>query len=164
MTGLWQGLSVLAIVGLDRYIKYWATQHLAGQAVQPLVPGVVHMIYVENRGAAFGILANRRWLFLILTVAAVCVILWALLRRWPQTPLGSWSLCLILGGALGNFFDRVVSGYVVDMFEFLFVRFAIFNVADIFVTTGGALFCLYLLFRHDRPAGGKDETDAAAAL
>jgi signal peptidase II len=164
MTGLWRGLAVFVIVGCDRAVKYWVAQHLAGQTVQPLVPGVIQMIYVENRGAAFGILTNMRWLFLVLTVAAVCAILWALLRRWPRMPLGSWSLCLILGGALGNFVDRAVNGYVVDMFEFLFVRFAIFNVADIFVTVGGVLFCLYLLFWHDRPAGRKDGTDAAAAL
>jgi signal peptidase II len=89
---------------------------------------------------------------------------YALVRRWPKTPLGTWSLCVVTGGALGNFIDRAVNGYVVDMFEFDFIDFAIFNVADVFITVGGILFCLYLLFVHEKKEQKEGERDAASPI
>ncbi len=154
---VWHGLAIAAMVAADQVVKWWAAARLMDKAVTPLIPGVVHLIYVENRGAAFGILQNMRVFFLILTAAALIFIVVAQLRRWPRHPLGVWSLTLIMGGALGNFIDRAAQGYVVDMFEFEFVRFAIFNVADMFVSIGGVLFCIYLLFMHEQKDGGKSD-------
>lgn len=155
-----QGFLILAIVGFDQAVKRWTTLHLTLHEARTFLPGI-RLFYTENRGAAFGLLQDMRWLFLLITLLAVALIIWALVRRWYRHPLGGWALCLVAGGALGNFIDRAVNGYVVDMFEFTFVDFAIFNVADIFVTVGGVLFCAYLLFLHEQRG---DKKDASAVL
>ncbi len=152
-----QGLAIALIVAADQMVKWWSADNLKNIAVQPLIPGVVHMTYVENRGAAFGIFENMRVLFLVLTVLALAAMAIALFKRWPRHPLGTWALVLVIGGALGNFIDRAAQGFVVDMFEFDFIRFAVFNVADIFVTGGGVLFCVYLLFLHEKMNRGKGD-------
>ena len=146
---IWQGLAVLLIIVVDRLVKSWAVR-LAATETAVGIPGIVNIVYAENRGAAFSILQDMRIFFLVLTAIAVGVIFWMLVKRWPRSALGYWALTLLAGGALGNFYDRVVYGYVVDMFELSFMRFAIFNVADIFVSVGGILFCVYLLFVHDK--------------
>ena len=73
-----------------------------------------------------------------------------LFTRRITNPLGAWSLVFVAAGAVGNLIDRVLYGYVVDMFDFRFMNFAVFNVADVFVTTGAALFCLYVLLSPDK--------------
>lgn len=141
----------LAIV-LDQWMKNWTIENIMplGYGSRPLIPGVVQMIYVENRGAAFGLLQNARWLFIAATVIAIAFAVVAYAKGWIYGEFGQWAVMLVVAGALGNLIDRVRQGYVVDMFEFLFVNFAIFNVADMFVTTGGVLVCIYLVFIHEK--------------
>ena len=87
---------------------------------------------------------------MVLTVAFVVFAMWVLLARKITHPFGRWTLALIVAGAVGNLIDRALNGYVVDMFEVLFMNFAIFNVADIFVVVGGIGFCIYFGFLHDK--------------
>ena len=138
------------IVMLDQASKYFLSMQLShGETVQ-LIPGIINMIYVENTGAAFSFLSDMRWV--LVSVSAIAVVLLAiLLIRYGSKMklLGSLSLACVLGGAIGNLIDRALFGYVVDFFEFAFVRFAIFNVADIFITVGGIVFCLYYIFGRD---------------
>lgn len=110
-----------------------------------LIPGLVQMTHINNYGAAFSMLEGKRIFFLILTAIVCAAILIALLTGKISDSFGKLSAAMLLGGALGNAIDRAAIGYVVDMFEFTFVNFAIFNVADIFITFGGALFCIYIL-------------------
>ena len=109
-----------------------------------LIPGVLALTCTENTGMAFSLFSGRAWLLGV--VSAVCILLgWLVLRRYM---LGRWSrigAMLMLGGALGNMIDRFLRGYVVDMFETLFVQFAIFNVADAALTVGTALMALSLI-------------------
>ena len=138
------------IVLLDQVSKYFLSIQLAdGQTLQ-LIPGVINMVYVENTGAAFSFLSDMRWILVSVSAIAI-VLLVILLMRYGRRmkPLGSLSLAFVLGGAFGNLIDRALFGYVVDFFEFAFVRFAVFNVADIFITVGGVAFCLYYLFSRD---------------
>ena len=105
--------------------------------------------FVENRGAAFGILNGARWLFVIITIAVTAVIIYYIAKKMPKTkeykflPL---SLMLILAGAWGNAIDRLIRGYVVDYFEFTFFSWPVFNVADIYVVVGTVLLAVLLIF------------------
>ncbi len=140
---------VAAAVALDQIVK----QVVRGLTDLPkdIIPGLLGLIYVENRGAAFGILENQRWLFLLLTPLALAAMFWLVKSRRIRHPMGVWSLCAVFAGAVGNFIDRTLHGFVVDMFEFQFVTFAIFNIADIFVSVGGVFLCIYLIFVHKEP-------------
>ncbi len=113
-----------------------------------LVPGVLALTCTRNTGMAFSMFSGRAWALGV--VSAVCILVgWLVLRRYM---LGSWSrvgAMLMLGGAVGNMIDRFLRGYVVDMFEALFVEFAIFNVADAALTVGTALLAISLIFRPE---------------
>ena len=134
----------ILIVLLDQLFKYWITISLSAGEQIFLIPGVIHLTFQQNTGAAFSIFPDMRWI--LVGISAVCVILVIVVMfKYPMRPLGLLSLAAVLGGALGNMIDRVFQGYVVDMFEVEFMRFAVFNIADIFITVGGIVFCIYYI-------------------
>ena len=143
-------IAVLLMIALDQAVKLWALTSLQAQHTIPLIENVFHLTYVENRGAAFSLFAqfNSRWIFVALACVITVVILIALQKKYMQTVLGRWSLVLIAAGALGNAIDRVAHGFVVDLFDFRLIHFPVFNVADIFICIGGALFVIYFMFQH----------------
>ncbi|MDY3618085.1 signal peptidase II [Agathobaculum sp.] len=151
---------IALMIVLDQVVKYWAVAVLQPAHTIPLIENVFHLTYVENRGAAFSLFAkfDSRWFFVTLAVlitAAICV---ALRKNWIQTQLGRWSLYLISAGALGNAIDRVIRGFVVDLFDFRAIGFPVFNVADIFICIGGAMFFIYILFQHkDKEQKGEQD-------
>lgn len=137
----------------DQFFKSWIVGNIALGEQLDFIPKIVHLTYVENRGAAFSMLEDMRLLLLIITgLCIVAIIVFAAISKLK--PLGKISLGFILGGAVGNAIDRVLLGYVVDMFELEFMEYAVFNVADCFIVVGGILFCVYYLFLH-KPEGGK---------
>lgn len=143
-------VAVLVLI-LDQGLKYYTVSHIAlNTGVQPLIDGVVHLTHVHNYGAAFSILQNTRWLLVAMTAIFAIAVIYALCADLIQSPLGRWSALLVLAGALGNGIDRLFIGYVVDMIEVEFISFPVFNIADIFVTVFGVLFCLYIVF-HKSP-------------
>lgn len=112
-----------------------------------LIPNVFNLSYVENRGAAFGMLQNARMFFLIMTVIVCLFILFYLIKEHKKLHfLIRFSLSLILAGALGNFIDRLFLGYVRDMFSAVIINFAVFNVADSAITVGTVLLFLDIMF------------------
>jgi signal peptidase II len=134
----------ILVVLLDQLFKRWIAITLVVNEQQSLIPGVVTLTHVENSGAAFSFLSGQRWL--LAAIMFVCVIvLIAILLRYNEGFWGTLGLAAVLGGAVGNLIDRVFHGYVVDMFEFQFMKFAIFNVADIFITLGGITFCVFFI-------------------
>lgn len=139
-------------IGLDRFVKLWAADWLSGKGVVDVIPGVLHLVYVENTGAALGFLRDARWLLVSISALASAAIVFVLARGLIRGSFGQWALACVLSGALGNLIDRALFGYVVDLFEFSFVSFAVFNVADVFVTLGGVATCIYFLFLHDKKA------------
>lgn len=143
-------IAVLLMIALDQAVKLWALTSLQAQHTIPLIENVFHLTYVENRGAAFSLFAqfDSRWIFVALACVITVVILIALQKKYMQTVLGRWSLVLIASGALGNAIDRVAHGFVVDLFDFRLIHFPVFNVADIFICIGGALFVIYFMFQH----------------
>ncbi len=153
-------LAALVVFG-DQCLKSWVSANIAVGGERTLIPGVVRLTHVNNYGAAFSMLEGRRTLFLLLTVAVCSVIAWLLLTGAIRGRLGRISAGMLLGGAIGNALDRAAAGYVVDMFEFIFIKFAVFNVADIFITFGGLLFCLYALLNEYGQKRARARTEPA---
>jgi signal peptidase II len=140
----------LAVVILDQWTKYLVVKHMElGESI-PLIPDVFHLTSHRNLGAAFGILQNQRWLFVIITVAVVIGIVVSLIRLGKTQPRVSLALSLVLGGAIGNFIDRVKSGQVVDFLDVTLINFPIFNVADTAITIGVALLLLDVFLEGKR--------------
>lgn len=121
-----------------------------------LLPGVVRLRLTENTGIAFSLFSGRPWLLGIISLAIIAAAFF-ILRRKRFGDLPRAALMLMLGGAVGNMTDRFVSGYVPDMIELLFVRFAVFNVADACLVVGCALLIVSLLFRTKKDWGGDAE-------
>lgn len=131
----------LALLALDRMTK-WAWR----AADQTLIPGVIALRGTQNTGMALGLFQGGAPVILALSLLAAAGCLF-LLRRVRLSGLAPWGVSLLAGGALGNMIDRVLYGAVTDMFELLFMRFYIFNVADVGVVVGAVLCGISLLFR-----------------
>ncbi|WP_162493120.1 MULTISPECIES: signal peptidase II [Bacillaceae] len=112
-----------------------------GQTI-PLWEGVFHITSLRNKGAAFGILQGQRWFFIIVTLIVVLGIIYYLQTEGRNNRRISFALSLLLGGALGNFFDRLIRGEVVDSLDFRLIDYPIFNLADVFIVSGVALMIL----------------------
>ena len=137
------GWIVPAVVALDQLSKALA-RNLSAPIT--LLPGLLGLRYAENTGMAFSLLSGQTWLLGLLS-AVLIVLGYLILRRYRLGKVARIAAWLMLGGALGNMIDRLLAGYVVDMIEFLFVDFAIFNIADAALTLGCALMAWSLLFR-----------------
>lgn len=135
----------ILFVAADQFTKYLA-MHGLGQNIV-LIPGVFELQYVENQGAAFGILQNRILFFVIVTLIMIGVLLYAYARIPAEKGYGWFRFCmiLILSGAIGNLIDRAARGYVVDFLYFKLIDFPTFNVADCYVVVG-AFLLLFLSF------------------
>ena len=144
---------------IDFITKHIAVSKLkmSGIGSVDLIPDVLSFTYHENRGAAFGMLANSRWVFMITSTLAIAAIAVYLLFFKEQSNLRICSLSLIAGGGIGNMIDRLTLGYVVDFIYFEPIDFPIFNFADICVTVGAALLILQVIF-FDRKEGNLQGT------
>ena len=147
---------VAALVGLDQWTKWFFYSNQARFENYQVIKDMFFLTYLENRGAAFGILQNFRWLFIVLTIVAIAAIIWYFMHN--HHGLLRTALCFLTAGAIGNFIDRLVRVFVVDFLHFypFGYDFPIFNVADICVTVGCILLVIYLLFIYKEP---KDETE-----
>ena len=143
-------LAIVLCVAADQAVKLYVTSHLALYETAPLLPGIVELFYIQNTGGGFSILTNHTQLLTVLTAALMAVIAVLLVKKVFSHPLAMWTLTLILGGGLGNLADRVRLGYVVDMFNFQFMDYPVFNVADILVVCGTIGFAAYYLLLHDK--------------
>ena len=147
-----------AIIGMlviiaDQWIKFWVAGHIiVNEEVQTIIPGILSLVNVHNDGAAFGFLSGSgaRIPFIILAgVFAVAVII-ALATKLISGKLARWSIVLVTAGGLSNCLDRVIYGYVQDMFKFDFFNFPVFNLADVFITVFAILFALAVIFGKTR--------------
>ena len=152
------GLFMLGIVVLDQASKALVVKYIPEFGRVRLIPGVVHLTYCRNTGAAFSMLSGMRWLFLVLVLVFFAAV-WYLIRRGIlNRPAELWCLAAVGGGALGNAADRVLTGEVTDMIEVEFMSFAVFNVADCFITCGAVALAIVLLFfdRHDEKVNSEE--------
>lgn len=151
-------VSIALLVGADQVIKYIVDTSMTLGETKTAIDGVLNWTYVQNDGAAFGILRNQRWFFLIGTAIVIAVLLWMLFSGKIRGFIGRASAVLIVAGGIGNMIDRALYGYVIDYIDIspLF-QFAVFNFADCCVTVGGIALVVYILFIHDRLAPQKPE-------
>lgn len=112
-----------------------------GQSV-PVIKDVLHFTYIQNRGAAFGMLADNRWVFMIISTVAILAMCIYLFKYCKESLLTKIGFALLIGGGIGNMIDRVALGYVVDMIDCRFIDFYVFNVADSCVCVGAGIVAL----------------------
>ncbi len=144
-------LAVLLAVA-DQLFKLLTVVYLKPRGTRPVLDGFLELEYVENRGAAFSILQDRRWFFVSVTVI-LCVLIVFLMFRYENQSSFSWAASvLVLGGGLGNLTDRLWRGFVVDYIHFSFFP-AIFNFGDCCVTLGAVFFLIHVFFFADRNSG-----------
>lgn len=140
---------LIALLAADQFSKYLVVRYLEGAADVILIPGVFQLSYLENTGAAWGMLRGMQWIFLLLTafiVIAVCFL-------WHKVPFEKKYRAFrilstfFLAGAIGNAIDRLFRGYVVDFFYFSLINFPVFNVADCYVCI--SLVLLLIIYRNE---------------
>ena len=150
------GLIAAVLVALDQLVKYLVMTNIPLGDHVPFIPYVLELTYVTNTGAAFSIFSEHTWTLALISLIMSVVLAAALWKGLFKHPFGKLALTLLLAGAVGNFIDRAFRGLVVDMFNVLFMRFAVFNVADICVVVGGIAAGLYYLFLMDKLEGKKE--------
>ena len=158
-------IALLAAAGLalDQWLKAYVTANIPLGQAQPLVPGLVELRTVHNYGAAWSSFSGQRWLLVAITCCIVAAVAVLLARRVVRHPLGVAACTMIISGGIGNIVDRVRLGYVVDMFNLLFMEYPVFNVADIFVVCGtllGAVYYLWFYDKYDKKDKAHGESDA----
>ena len=136
---------IIGGIVLDQLSKLISVKLLAPIESVPLWEGVLHLTYVENRGAAFGMLADHRWVFMSISTIAIIAIALYLYSGRNTSKLYTSALMLIVSGGIGNMIDRIALGYVVDFIDFALIDFAVFNIADSLVCIGAGLLVLALV-------------------
>lgn len=133
---------------LDQLTKYLTVQNIELYEVIEFIPGFMSFTYIQNTGAAWSILEGKMWFFYIVTTIVIGVILYHLYTEGRNDRIFGIILSVILGGTIGNFIDRLLHQYVVDMIKFEFLQFPIFNLADVFLTVGVAVLFLYSIYQE----------------
>ncbi|MBD5516138.1 MAG: signal peptidase II [Lachnospiraceae bacterium] len=141
-------LGICALIALDQYTKYLAVIHLKDKPAYNIINGVLELNYLENKGAAFGMLQNQKAFFIFVAVVTLSVIGYVLFKVPDRKKyrILHLLLSLIAAGAIGNMIDRIRFDYVVDFIYFVLINFPIFNVADIYVTVSTVALVFLLLF------------------
>lgn len=141
-------LGLIFLLTIDQTTKWFAAKNLKDSLSIKFIPNLLNFQYIENRGAAFGILQNSRFFFLILTIIITLASIYIIgkIIGFPKFNLLLLSLTVFLAGAIGNFIDRLLRHYVIDFLEFDFINFPIFNMADIYVTLSLMIFVILMFF------------------
>lgn len=145
-SGMLAIIVALAVIAADQISKAVVVANMELYSESGFIPGVISFYHTQNTGAAFSILRDRQWVFMVLSVIMIAAIIWFLVKQGKRHILLTTALSLILGGGVGNMIDRVRLGYVTDFLRFDFVEFAVFNVADSCITVGAVLLGVYILF------------------
>lgn len=139
---------VALVLVADQWLKYWVTVNITlSTGEQTLIPGVLKLVNVHNNGAAFGMLSDSplaKWIFIGLAAAFTVLVIVVLIKKVITSRFGAWCAVFAVAGAVGNCIDRLMYGYVVDMFKLDFMNFAVFNIADIVLCVSCLLFIIFL--------------------
>lgn len=141
-------LLIVLLTGLDQWSKFWIVSQIPLGEVRSFLPPIFSLTYLRNHGAAFSVLQNQQGLFALVTVLVLGYASYYLIKLRPDKHWQLLGLSLMIAGGLGNFIDRLRLGYVVDMVHLDFMDFAIFNVADSYLTVG-VLLLLLALWKED---------------
>ena len=145
-------IGVLVIIA-DQWVKFWVQGNISMESVgEPFLPGILSLVNLHNDGAAFSFLSGSgaRIPFIVLTGVFVLAVIIALATNFISGRVARWSIVLVAAGGLSNCIDRVIYGYVQDMFKTEFISFPVFNLADVFITVFCLIFVLAILFERER--------------
>lgn len=143
-------ISVILLIGLDQLTKYLTVLNIPERTYIPILDNIFGLTYVKNNGAAFGMLKEQIWLFIIFTT----VILIGIFYFYTKIPKERkyypirFTMILFIAGAIGNFVDRIRLRYVVDMLYFKLIDFPVFNMADCYVVVGAILLIALMIFKY----------------
>lgn len=166
----WLPAAIIAVaIALDQWTKHLAVVHLKGISTLPLWEGVFHLTYRTNTGAAWSIFSapDQRWIYMTISTVGILAMLACILFWRDLSSLCRIGLAMMAGGGIGNMIDRVGQGYVVDMLDFCYINYPVFNVADCFVCVGaGVLVLAFILewrdeLRAARAKGAAPDTQVA---
>ena len=147
MQYLFMGLMAAGVVVADQLSKLWVVQNIPMFNQIPVIPGLVHLTYVQNTGAAWSSFQGQIWLFALIFAVFTAAIIWEFSKKsMPFTTFERWCIAAVYAGGLGNMIDRIRLGYVVDMIEVEFIQFPVFNVADCFISCGCIALLVHLVF------------------
>jgi len=137
-------ISALLII-IDQATKYITVSKLKPLGSVEIIKGILSFTYVENKGAAFGILQNARWVFILATIIIIAALIVYKIKFKVKSKTFNYSSALLISGGIANLIDRIFLGYVVDMIEVTFIEYPMFNFADCCVVVGAILLCIYVL-------------------
>ena len=147
MMYLFMALLTAVIVAADQLTKLWVVANIPLHTSMDAIPGLFHLTYTQNTGAAFSSFQGMLWLFILIFAVFTVGIVWEFSKkRMPFKTFDRWCIVAIYAGGLGNMIDRLRLGYVVDMIAVDFIDFPVFNVADCFITCGCIALLVHLVF------------------
>ena len=138
-------LVILGAILIDQFTKWLAVKYLKPVHSVPLWQNVLHLTYLQNEGAAFGMLSEHRAVFMVISTIGILGFVLYLYGKKEREPLLDIGLAMVIGGGIGNMIDRIALGYVVDFIDFTLIDFAIFNGADCFVCVGAGIMILAMI-------------------
>lgn len=147
---------IVALIALDQWVKFEIVKNIQLGEVKPFLPKILSLTYLRNTGAAFSILENQQWLFAVITLVVIGAAIWYLSKHIKGSVWLLSALSLIIAGGIGNFIDRMRQGFVVDMFQLDFINFAIFNVADSYLTIGVLVLIVMMLKEEGNASKGRN--------
>ena len=150
---------ILGGIGIDQLTKWLALKFLSPIATFPIIEDVLHLTFHTNRGMAFGLLQDARWLFITASIITIALLGFWLFSGRAQSKLYTVSISLIISGGIGNMIDRLALGEVIDFIDFRLINFAIFNGADSFVCIGAGLLILALILDIIKESKKKKQDD-----
>lgn len=145
-------LLTILIVIIDQILKLLTVSNLKGNEDISLLNGLLKFTYVENKGAAFGIMQGAKYLFILLVILLLIFYLYVMIKRKFDSKMLIWGLSLIVGGGIGNAIDRLFLGYVVDYIKLSFFP-PVCNFADYCITAGTVLVLIYICFGKVKSQG-----------
>lgn len=138
-------LTSVVIAFFDQLIKFLVVYMLKPVGSVTVIPGLFNLTYVENKGAAFGIMADMRWVFIVFTIIVIVALIVIIFKNKVQSKLFMASAALLIGGGIGNLIDRVLYGYVIDYLSLSFFS-PVCNFADYCITAGTIMLLIYIIF------------------
>lgn len=138
----------VAIIVIDQILKYLTVENLASLSTVELIPNFLTLTYVENRGVAFGMFKDMKWIVITITSLVILFLIYILLTKKISSKLFVFGSALVIGGGIGNLIDRIFLGYVIDYLQLSFFP-PVCNFADYCVTAGVIMIIIYILFLSD---------------
>ena len=143
-------LFILCLLVTDQVSKYLTVKNLVEYESYSVIKNILSFTRIHNTGGPWSIFENTPFVFIFMTLIVLTIGFIYFKKHKPTHLLEKLSICMIAGGALGNFADRIIRGYVVDMIDVNFFNYPVFNIADCYIVVGAILMCFYVIFLDNK--------------